>query len=194
MTALIRKGARDKGFSVVRVLFKVTIVAVSMVSTAALLARISPDSGRSRYWSIAGKLAAEKLEELKQYTAIDPRLAVPDGKMAGSLTSDISQDVAAGTGSVVVQYYDEVVVGKGGAYSETVKRTPASSRTERQKSHRTLIATATSNSPTSMTFKRRWLIQKDIPMRGMNRVTVLVSLEGAGSQLPVTYQLSAARP
>jgi len=191
-----RKSTSNNGLSLARVFIKVSIVAVSMVSTAVLLARISPDSRRSREWSLAGKLAAEKIEELKRLPADDPRLAVTDGKMAGCLTSNVSQEVGVGPGRSMVKYYDEVVVGDRAASSAAANPTTTKPafRDATPKPGTTFGETTNPNEPARTAFNRRWLIQKDVPVAGVKRVTVVVSLEGGDRKPPVTYQLSAAWP
>jgi hypothetical protein len=190
------KAASNDGFSLARVFIKVSILVVSMVSTAIFLARISPDSGRSREWNLAGKLAAEKIEELKRLPADDPRLAVTDGRMAGCLTSDVSHVFGAGLDKSMVKYYDEIVAGEGGASAGADSRTTGKPtfRNATPKRGTTFGVTTNSNGPAPTAFNRRWLIQKDVPVAGVKRVTVVVSLEGGGRKPPLTYQLSAVCP
>jgi hypothetical protein len=44
-----------------------------------------------------------------------------------------------------------------------------------------------------MQFKRRWVIEKDMPVAGVRRITVAVSLPSTAGP-PVNFQMSMVRP
>jgi hypothetical protein len=50
------------------------------------------------------------------------------------------------------------------------------------------------NTVGSIVFKRRWIIEQDLPVTGVRRVTVLVTLTNQSVQPPVTFQMSMVRP
>ena len=56
---------------------------------------------------------------------------------------------------------------------------------------KTTLPTPPSGSPE--TFDRRWVIEQDLPVAGVRRITVLVTLMDQTVQPPVTYQISMVR-
>ncbi len=199
MSASARRGAREEGFSLLEVLVAIGVMVVGMAGTAALLARLTSDSVRSRYMSLAATLASEKLEDLNRWPANDPHVAVTSGATAGSLTSDMVQNVTVGASTEDVNYYDEVAIAaSGGAFSETVKGLDADGNpvyfSTSHEPDGTITTSTASEAPPTVTFRRRWLIEKDAPVAGVRRVTVAVALVGAAVQPPVTFQMSAVRP
>ena len=58
----------------------------------------------------------------------------------------------------------------------------------------TIVNTATAPSNVGETFDRRWVIEQDVPVTGVRRITVLVTLMDQTVQPPVTYQMSMVRP
>jgi prepilin-type N-terminal cleavage/methylation domain-containing protein len=204
MSMSARRQTTEHGFSLLEVLVAVGILAVGMVSTAALLARMTSDTVRSKYMSIAAMLASEKLEDLNRWPANDPHVAVTSGTTAGSLTSDVVQNVTVGATTTDVNYYDEVgIAASNGAMAETVSGLDGSGNVVSTTTIHTpdgYIGPADSDHPAPpFTYKRRWLIEKDpvvngVAVSGVRRVTVLVTLEDATVRPGVTLQMSAVRP
>ena len=59
----------------------------------------------------------------------------------------------------------------------------------------TSAATATGPSTDGqIAFKRRWIVEQNVPVTGVRRVTVLVTLENTMLHPPVTFQMSMVRP
>ena len=204
MLASARKGKVEEGFSLIEVLVAVGILAVGMVSTAALLARMTSETVRSKYMSIAAMLASEKLEDLNRWPSNDAHIAVTSGTTAGSLAADDVQNVTVGATTTDVNYYDEVGIGaSNGAMAETVSGLDAGGNVVYTTTIHTpdgYIGPADSDHPAPpVTYKRRWLIEKDpvvngTAVSGVRRLTVLVILEDNTVRPPVTFQMSAERP
>lgn len=203
MFPLVRRRLPAKGFTLIEVVVSIAILAVGLVAMGSLMGRMMAGTARSRYMSQAATLASEKLEDLNRWPANDPDVAVTSGSTAGSLTSDIVQNVTVNGSTNDVNYYDETVLSAaGGAISETVSGLDSSgNKVYTTTSHQPngTIVTTTSNSASatpfsSISFKRRWVIEKDAPVAGVRRVTVLVFLEDQSVQPPISFQMSMVRP
>jgi prepilin-type N-terminal cleavage/methylation domain-containing protein len=194
------RGRTTAGFSLIEVVIAIAILAVGMLSIAALMAQTMSGANRSKYMSLASTLASEKLEDLSRWPASDPHVLVPGGGTAGSLTADVVQNVTVGTTVTPVNYFDDVVTAvAGGSFSETVSGVDPISgapqyTTTTHAPDGTVSTTVTNSPPTQVTFKRRWVIEQDQPVAGVRRVTVLVTLQDPSVQPPVTFQMSMVRP
>lgn len=194
MSHTARKARCESGFTLIEVMIAITVLAVGMLAMASLLSQTDVSTNNSRYLSTAALLASEKLEELNQYPSADAHIAVTSGVTAGSLTAD--------TASATMNYYDDVLVssangsiaettsgvdGSGNAVYTTITQTPNGE-----------ITTTTSSTPASsadaISFNRRWLIEKDVPVTGVCRITVLVTLENVYRPMAaVKFQMSMVR-
>jgi hypothetical protein len=59
----------------------------------------------------------------------------------------------------------------------------------------TPAVTTTTTAPTvGETFDRRWVIEQNLPVTGVRRITVLVTLLDNTVQPPITFQMSMVRP
>jgi prepilin-type N-terminal cleavage/methylation domain-containing protein len=196
-----RKTGRARGFTLVETMVAITILAFGMLGVAALMSQMSGNSTESRYMSEEALLASEKLEYLSQLPSDDPGIAASSGT-AGSLTSDTSQSVTSGGVTQNVDYFDQVQTsagngsiietttapnGSGGTQYTTITHAPDGSVTS------VTSATAPSN-PDMVTFKRRWVIEQDVPVTGVRRITVLVTLQSAVAGQSATFQTSMVRP
>jgi Tfp pilus assembly protein PilV len=177
----------------------ITVLAVGMLAMAAMLCRMNVSTDKSRYMSTASLLASEKLEQLNRYPVKDPAIAVTTGATAGSLTADVSTDT--------VDYFDQVLVSSGGTggqndglIAETTTGKDATGNTTYTTITQTPngeVKSTTSTTPPSlvgtMTYNRRWLIEKDTPVVGVNRITVLVTLQNVPAVSAVKFQMSMVR-
>src|SRR5580700_6317410 len=101
---------RSRGFTIIEVLVASFILIVGLVSVAGVVGSTVGSTARSEYMTQATTLATEKLEDLNRYPSSDPNVAVPNSASAGSLTSDILQDVTVNGVTESVNYYDEIFI------------------------------------------------------------------------------------
>jgi prepilin-type N-terminal cleavage/methylation domain-containing protein len=206
MFQLLRRKNADveKGFTLVEVMVALVILTIGLMATALLMANVYKNTVRSRYVATAAALASEKLEDLNRFAGSDKR-----GSLAGgSLTSDVGPLSATWNGTPVsVDYYDSVTLNNSnGAMNETYEIVAADGTTEYVTQTFTadgllhwdstdgLASTPSTNAPTGITFKRRWVIEQDTPVTGVHMITVLVTLMDSTVQPPVTFQMSTVRP
>lgn len=193
------------GFSILEVVVSIGVLSIGLTSMAFLVAQTVRGADRSRYMSLAATLASEKLEDLNRWPTNDPHIAVPTGSTAGSLTGDIVNNVTMSGVTADVNYFDRMSVSvSGGAYSQVVTGlSPTGSTVYTQTIHQpggavhsttTTAAGTVAPAQGTVQFKRRWLIEKDTPVAGVRRITVLVTLEGPFLQPPVSFQMSTVRP
>jgi prepilin-type N-terminal cleavage/methylation domain-containing protein len=181
------------GFTLIETLIAIVVLAVGMLGVAALISKMDFTTHKSRYMSVAALLATEKLEQLNRYPLKDDNIRVSSGTTAGSLTDD--------TSSGDVNYFDEVLVSSGnGSISETTSGTDGSGNvlyTTIAQSPDGGIVTNTGSAPPNdagtLTFNRRWLIEKDVPVAGVCRITVLVRLKDVPSETATMFQMSMVR-
>jgi prepilin-type N-terminal cleavage/methylation domain-containing protein len=203
---LRHKSNNSRGFTLLEVMMAIVILTVGLLGVAALISKTSGNTSHSRYMSLAGMLASEKLEDLNRYPTTDPAISFPAGSTTvGSLTADTSQSVTVGAVTETVDYYDQVQMsGTTGSVSETIKGVNTSGTTTYTTVTHTPDGTAseatTTTAPTALsgadptTFRRRWIIEKDAPVKGVRRITVLVTLQNLSGAYGVTFQMSMVRP
>ena len=184
------KGGEGDGFSLIEVMVATGILVVGMMAAALLMTTVYQQSARSRYMSMAATFASEKLEDLERWTPTDPNVSFPVGSTTvGSLTADTTANVGGGT----VYYYDFVGMSTAnGTFTETIG-SAGNYKTTIQDPDGHIDPTSTA-APVSSTFERRWTIEKDQPVAGVRRITVLVTLLDNTVQPIVTFQMSAVRP
>ena len=195
------KKRSQRGFSFIELLAAIIILAVGLLGIAALMSQMNVGTAESRYMSTEAMLASEKLEDLNRYPSNDPSVAAPGG-VAGSLTADQSQSVTVGAVTENVDYFDTVQLSSGnGSISEVVTGTDAGGApTYTTITHKpdgtvtSITANGAPPAPTSdmLAYKRRWVIEQDVPVTGVRRVTVLISLQSVPNQ--TTFQTSMVRP
>ncbi len=184
----------------IETLIATVILSVGLLSLAGLMSKMDLTSHNSRYVNVAAVLCSEKLEELTGgMVAQDVNIQIPSGTSVGSLTSDQKLDI----GGITVAYFDEVTMGAAsGSISETqldadgdyynIKQTPKGGTPETQKDKNPPDQAVLGKD--AVTFKRRWIIEKDIPglPSQVRRITVRVEYPSAASK-PGQYQMSAVR-
>jgi len=197
------KPKRQHGFTLIETLAAIFVLTIGLVGLAVLMSNMMTGGARSRYMSEAAMLASEKLEDLERYPAADPDVAVTSGATAGSLTSDVTASVTSNGTTDSVDYFDTIQLSStGGTISETTSGKDASGNTNYttvDHSPDGSVASSTSSilpTPTADTlaFKRRWTIEKDSPVAGVRRITVLVTLTNPVVVKSVTFQMSMVRP
>lgn len=192
---------RTRGFTLIETLIAMFIMAVGMLGIAALMSQMSSTSVQSRYMSDESLLGSEKLEDLARVPADDPTVAAPGGT-AGSLTADQSQSVTSGGITQQVDYFDTVQLSSGGGSIIETTTAPNGSggtnyttTTQGPNGEINVVTSSTPvNSADMVTFKRRWVIEQDVPIAGVRRVTVLVSLQNPVAGQQSTFQVSMVRP
>jgi len=208
----VRRKNAQSGFTMIETLAAIVVLSIGLVGMAVLMSNMMTGGARSRYMSNAAMLASEELENLQRFSAgpnptdqtgADPEIAVTSGSTAGSLTSDVTATVTASGSTDTVDYFDIVQLSStGGAVAETYSGKDASGNTNyKTVSHApdgTITVTTTSSSPApsadTLVYKRRWIIEKDSPVPGARRITVLVTLTNPGVAKAVTFQMSTVRP
>ena len=178
----------------IETLVAISVLTIGLVAMATVMAEMTKNTSRSRYMSSASILASEKLEDLNKYPASDPEVAVSAGT-AGSLNADVS--------STGVNYFDDVSLSAtGGGITETTSGSGSGGSAV----YTTIvhlpdgtITSTTSGSPPPITgealdFHRRWTIERDVPVPGVRRITVLVTLVNPPLVKAVTFQMSTVRP
>jgi prepilin-type N-terminal cleavage/methylation domain-containing protein len=199
----LRKRGKQGGFTLAETMVAIAVLTIGLVGTAALIAQMVGNSGHSRYMSIAAMLASEKLEDLNRFPTNDPAIVVPAGPTAGSLTADTSQSVTVGANTENVDYFDVVQLSSAnGGISETSSGKDATGNTVYNTITHLPDGTVLPSvsgalpplAPDTLIFNRRWVIEKDQPVAGVRRVTVLVTLKNPVLSQTVTFQNSMVRP
>lgn len=202
------KHKREQGMTMIETVVAIAVLSVGLMSMAALMARMVATTSRSGYMSTAMQLASEKLEDLNRYPCsssdishCDANVAVTSGTTAGSLTADTSASVTSDSETVNVDYWDEVRFdATGGSVKEiTTGVNGGGATTYTTISHApdgTVTSSTSTTAPSStgmIRFKRHWMIEKDQPITGVRRITVLVTLQNP-VDTPVQSQMSMVRP
>jgi Tfp pilus assembly protein PilV len=181
----------------------IIVQSIGLIGMAVLMSNMMTGGARSRYMSEAAMLASEKLEDLERYPAADPNVAVTSGAIAGSLSSDITASVTSNGSTDSVDYFDTVQLSaSGGNISETSSGKDASGNTNfttithapTGEVTSSIVTTLPAPSADTLTFERRWTIEKDAPVGGVRRITVLVTLTNPVVVKSVNFQMSMVRP
>jgi prepilin-type N-terminal cleavage/methylation domain-containing protein len=191
-----------RGFSLLEVLVALTVLSVGLVAGAAVMTQMMKGTSRNEYLGLAAMLASEKLEDLNRWPVSDPNVAVTNGATAGSLAADTRASVTVGAVTETVDYYDQVVLSaSSGSVAESVSGLNGSGQVQyTTTTHQpdgtvtTVTAATPGNAGGTVTFKRRWLIEKDQPVGGVKRVTVIVMMVNS-PVIPVpSFQMTMVRP
>jgi prepilin-type N-terminal cleavage/methylation domain-containing protein len=180
---LLRKPARERGFTLIETLVALGVLTVGLMSIAALMGQMVNTSSKSRYMSSAALLASEKLEDLTHYR-----------------NSVVPANLAAG-GSLGVDtpgYFDNVQISASNGLSSETTSESGVAQTVIHRADGTVSVVAGNAPPAdpdAQIYDRRWLIQSGVPVAGMRTITVLVTLQNQPANSPaVTFQVSTVRP
>jgi len=195
---------RESGFTLLETIIAMVILTVGMLALASLFAKTTLTTNMSRYMSTQSLLASEKLDDLNRLSAkvpLPPAIAVPGGGTAGSLTVDTSASVTSGV-TQNVDYFDTVQISAGNTgVSETFTGLNAGGQTTYTTvthSPNGLVTTGAATTvapvppPDAINFKRRWVIEQDVPVVGVRRITVQVTVMDVPNAVP--FQMSMVRP
>jgi type IV pilus assembly protein PilV len=210
-----RNAANQGGFTLIEVLVSIVVMAVGLLSVAALIAGTLQAGTRARYMSMASILASEKLDSLNKWPSGDLPNSANTAQNAAPTDPNIWPGGSLTGGAICAAndaYCDQVTVSEAsGADFETqtqiVNGNPVTT---------TIVHTASGcvGTPAACgvaapaaggaTFTRRWQITADptitatgggtVTATGARRITVLVTLNNTTASNPVSFQLSMVRP
>lgn len=176
-----RQLRHQSGFTLIETMVAIVILAVGLLSAAALMSTSVKTTSQSHYMSMASMLASEKLEDLDRFDKNDPAM-VPGGSLAADTAN----------------YFDNVQISSyNGSISETTSTGGVSTAyTQQPGGSVTVTQGAGLPNPTAdtLTFDRRWQVVNNSPVNNVRTVTVLVTLTNQALKPPVTFQMSVVRP
>jgi type IV pilus modification protein PilV len=213
-----RRPNRGEGFTLVEVLVSMAVLAVGLLSVAALIAGTIQAGTRAKYMSMASILASEKLDSLSKWPSAD----TPQSTSTAMSTAPTDPNIWPGgtlnfNGSNVCaandQYCDQVTVSESSGADYETQQQVVNGVTQQT----TIVHTSSGcvGTPTACgvpaptagagsTFIRRWQITKDPPISavgggatnatGTRRITVAVKLTDTSAKNPLQFQLSMVRP
>jgi type IV pilus modification protein PilV len=204
------------GFTLVEVLVSMAVLAIGLLSIAALIGGTLQAGTRARYMSMASILASEKLDSLNKWPSADTAGTTSTAMNADPTDENIwpggtlSGGESCGTGTAAT-FCDQVTVSESaGTDYETQTQWVSGNPVTTIVVHTAAGCVGTPavcNVPTPTggpTFTRRWEITGNPTINavgggsatatGTRRITVLVTLNNTSTSNPVAYQLSMVRP
>ena len=192
---------RSRGFTMVEVFVAMFVLTVGLVSLSSLPLRLSV-ARRFAFLRLGCDPGVGKARGPEPLADGDPDVYVSSGT-AGSLSSDVQNSVTAPLDTETINYYDNVYITDNtffqrarlpkrfsacGAWehtprSLTTRRNPDGNREHQRRPPVTNV----------ITFHRRWTIEANQPVSGVERITVLVTLLNQYVQPGVSYQMSFVR-
>ncbi len=178
-----------KGFSLLEVVIAISVLVIGVSAMAALSATMLTRGHQSKYVSLAGTLASEKLEDLNRLTGLvsagvdnsDPNICVPSPATSeGSLTADTSASITCAGATETIYYYDNVSLDvtnstdcpnpADGCFAETTTGLSGGSTAYYTTYHSpdgtipnggasASSPVSSATAPTNLTFHRRWVIE-----------------------------------
>jgi Tfp pilus assembly protein PilV len=173
---LIRSNT-DRGFSILELMIAILVLLFGFIAMINLIATSIVVNRSSNRLTSLTMLASDKLEQLRTLDINDPQLQVPAGSTtAGSLDDDSTQDV----GGTQVSYFDTIFVDpRDGSITRTSRLDDQDQyNSVKQTMAGTTTTTPSGGEPTQVSYRRRWLIQKDpAVLAGATRITVEVAVK-----------------
>jgi prepilin-type N-terminal cleavage/methylation domain-containing protein len=136
----------SRGFSLLEVVIALAVLVIGVSAMAALSATMLTRGRQSKYMSLGGTLASEKIEDLNRWTGTfgtgtslvdqsDPQICVNAGDtQEGSILADTSNVISCGANTETVFYYDNVSIDVSnstdcpnptdGCFAETISASP----------------------------------------------------------------------
>jgi prepilin-type N-terminal cleavage/methylation domain-containing protein len=194
-----RKAGRESGFTLIEVLVAVTVLAVGLLAVAALMSQMGTSTNQSRFMGVEALLASEKLEDLNQFPVNATEIGAGGNLAAGgSLTVDLPGyfdhvQISSGAAAEASGDLIEIKIGNdpvSGAANYTIISHSPNGQTLSQ----TSLGAPPTPSVDMLTFDRRWLIEQNVPVTGVRRITVQISLPNAGFGQSATFQTTMVRP
>jgi len=194
----LRKARSSRGFTLLEVVAAAAILVLGLLGIAAMMNRMALHTNESRYQSDEALLVSEKLEDLNRYPTVDRALLA-----GGSLTNNVSLPNPNGT---VTDYFDQVQIStsNGSSVEITTGKDTNGNPNYTQLVHtpnggaqaKVIPGPPPAPTPDMLVFNRRWLIEQDVPIAGVRRVTVIVSLANnlAGQAGAASFQATMVRP
>ena len=204
----------QRGFTLVEVLVSMAVLAIGLLSVAALIAGTMEAGTRARFMSMASVLASEKLDSLNKFPSGDISQSTSTAQNSNPTDQNLWPGGSLGgtTCAAGNQWCDQVTVSEsGGADYET--QTQYSSGTPETV---TIVHTSSGcvgtpatcgvAQPTGggATFTRTWLITANPTITavsggsatatGTRRITVVVTMNSNAFNTPVIFQMSMVRP
>lgn len=186
---------RSRGFSLLEVIIAIAVLVIGVSAMAALSATMLTRGRQSKYMSLGGTLASEKLEDLNRWSGSfaagvdtsDPQICVQGTDTSeGSLTADTSTAITCGGNTVTVFYYDNVSIDvtnatdcpnpTDGCFAETISAVSGGNTgyyTTYHSPDGTIPAggatapVSSTISPNNLTFHRRWVIEANPLINGV---------------------------
>jgi prepilin-type N-terminal cleavage/methylation domain-containing protein len=212
------KRSCSKGFTLLEVLIATSILVIGVSAMAALSAVMLTRGRQSKYMTLSGTLASEKLEDLSRWKgniiagldSSDPEICVEAGDASeGGLTADTTNSITCNGVTENISYFDNVSIdvtnstdcgnASNGCFAESTSSTVSGVTTYYTTYHApdgTIPGNSagTTTAPSNMTFRRRWLIEANQPVVGVRRITVSVTLLDQSVRPGVNFSMSMVRP
>ncbi|MGB7622674.1 MAG: hypothetical protein WBN92_10030, partial [Terriglobia bacterium] len=164
----------ERGFSILELMIALFVLLFGFIAMANLIATSIVVNRSSNRLTSLTQLASEKLEELRSYDVNDVH-----AQAGGSLTQDITANVADAGGPHTVSYFDVVYVDQRNG--STTRTGGPDDSGGYPTATTTLDGTTTSGNlgsePTKVSYRRRWLIETDNPISGATKITVEVAVK-----------------
>ncbi len=182
------------GFSMIEMLIATVILSVGLLSLAGFMSKMDLSTSQSRYSNAAALLCSEKLEELSGLRPGSEQISLPAGSSIGDLDEDTTSIIKGET----ISYFDEVKISAAnGSIRETKVDGEGKYQTIIQKPNGTAeqetLNTPPDDDEGTITFNRRWLIEKNVPGLPPEVRRITVRVEYPAGPTKAKFQMSMVR-